>query len=356
MLRDFRTLLLVLLLPGGDLIMFGYAIDMNVRNIPTVVYNLDGRRESRELLDTFANTDYFNFIGTVGSDAEMQESIVRGEAQVCVKIPPDYTDKLITGASTQIQVLIDGSDSTVAMQALNVVNAIGLRESLDILADQLDTSGSLPVDARPRVMFNPDLRTPNFMVPGLVGIIMQMVTMLMTSFAIVREKENGTLEQLMVTPVSRLGLMLGKLIPYAVLGALETVVVLALMRYVFHVPIAGSVMLLSMFSVCFLFTVLGMGLLVSTVANNQMEAVQISIIFILPSILLSGFVFPRESMPYAIYLIGQVVPATYFIQILRGIILRGAGFADLWFQGACLLAMGIVVIGVATARFQKTLD
>ncbi|MBN2310835.1 MAG: ABC transporter permease [Candidatus Hydrogenedentes bacterium] len=355
-LRDRRTLLLVLLIPGVDLLMFGYAIDLNVKNIPTVVYDLDGRRESRELLDKFKNSGYFNFIGTVGSDQEMRDYIVRGKAQVGIKIAPDYSDKLVTGKSAQLQVLIDGSDSTVAMQALNVVNAISLRESLDVLSDTLDVTRELPVDARPRVLFNPDLRTPNFMVPGLVGIVMQVVTMLMTSFAVVKEKENGTLEQLMVTPVSRLGLMLGKLLPYAVLGTVETATVLLIMRYVFDVPIAGSLMLLAGFALCFLFTALGMGLLVSTVATNQMQAVQLSVVFILPSVLLSGFVFPRESMPAIIYAIGQIIPATYFIQVLRGIILRDAGFMDLWTQGAWLLGMGLTVLVIATARFHKTLD
>ena len=230
--------------------------------------------------------------------------------------------------------LIDGSDSTVAMQALNVANAIALRKSLSVVAGTLDPRMTPPVEARPRVLFNPDMRTPNFMVPGLVGIVMQVVTLFLTAFAIVREKETGTLEQLMVTPVSRFGLMLGKLIPYGLVGALETVMALSIMRFLFGVPIAGSLLLLAGFALIFLFTVLGMGLLISTLANNQMQALQFAFIIMLPSILLSGFVFPQESMPLPIYYIGQLIPATYFIRILRGIILRGAGFYDLWQQGA----------------------
>jgi ABC transporter DrrB family efflux protein len=291
----------------------------------------------------------------VHSDEELTRMIVQGKAKVGIKIGPDYTDSLLKGDSAQFQVLVDGGDSSVAMQALNVVNAVALRESLDVISNSIDAPSALPVEVRPRVMFNPDLRTPNFMVPGLVAIVMQVVTMLMTSFAIVREKENGTLEQLMVTPVARLGLMLGKLVPYAAIGCIETVIVLAIMRFVFGVPIAGSLALLAVFAVAFLFCALGMGLLVSTFAANQMQAVQVSVVFMLPSVMLSGFVFPRESMPWIIYFVSQFVPATYFIQVLRGIILRGATFTDLWTQGAWLLGMGLTVLGIATARFRKNL-
>jgi ABC-type multidrug transport system permease subunit len=252
-------------------------------------------------------------------------------------------------------VLIDGSDSTVAMQALNVSNAIALRKSIGLLAGVTGGMTDAPVVAQPRVLFNPDMRTANFMVPGLVGIILQMITMLLTAFAIVREKETGTLEQLMVTPVSRLGLILGKLMPYGLVGILETVSVLVLMRFLFQVPIAGSVVLLAGFTLIFLFTALGLGLLVSTFAGNQIQALQFSFFIILPSVLLSGFVFPQDSMPPVIYVIGKAVPATYFIQILRGIILRNAGFQDLWVNGVILACMGLVVLTVATLRFRKNL-
>lgn len=355
-LRDPRTLFLMLLIPGLDMTIFGYAIDLDVRDIPTVVYNLDGRRDSRELIDHFRNSGYFTITGRVFSDDELNTAIVRGKAKIGIKIAPDYTDRLLRGESAAVQVLIDGSDSTVAMQALNVANAIALRESLRLVAKRVNTPAEMPVDARPRVLFNPDMKTPNFMVPGLVGMIMQVVTMFLTAFAVVKEKESGTLEQLMVTPVSRLGLMLGKLIPYAVIGTLETSLALCIMRFLFHVPISGSLLLLAGFATIFLFTVLGLGLFISTVANNQIQAVQISFIFLLPSVLLSGFVFPQETMPVAIRAIGQIIPATYFIRVLRGIILRGAGLQDLWFEGVLLAAMGICLLALSTARFHKTLD
>jgi ABC-type multidrug transport system permease subunit len=344
-LRDPRTLFLMLLVPAVQLTIFGYAIDMDVKNIPTVIYNLDGRAESRALIDRFVNTGYFNIRGHVTSDEAVNHAI----------IPHDYSDRLLLGERTSVQVLIDGSDSTVAMQALNVSNAIALRESIDVLAEISGTTLDPPVEARPRVLFNPDMRTANFMVPGLVGIILQMITMLLTAFAIVREKETGTLEQLMVTPVSRLGLILGKLVPYGLVGIAETTSVLVLMRFLFQVPIAGSLVLLAGFTLIFLFTALGLGLLVSTFAGNQIQALQFSFFIILPSVLLSGFVFSQESMPHVIYLVGQVVPATYFIQILRGIILRDAGFADLWQNGLILAGMGLFVLTLATLRFRKNL-
>ena len=352
--RDFKTLLLMIVVPGMDLIIFGYAIDLEVRNIPTAVYNLDGRRPSRELLEAFDHTGYFTFVGRADSDAGLTHMVVSGEAGMGIKIPADYTDALGRGEGTQVQVVLDGSDSTVAMQALNAVNAVALRKSIDIITDRVDAPSVLPVDSRTRVLFNPDMKTPNFMVPGLVGIIMQVVTMLLTAFSIVRERENGTLEQLMVTPVSRLGLMLGKLAPFAVVGCVETCMALSIMHFLFGVPIHGSLALLGSFAIIYIFTGLGLGLLVSTFAQNQMQAVQLALLVMLPSILLSGFIFPLSSMPKPIYIAAHAIPATHWIGILRGIILRGAGFADLWPKAASLAVIGAVVLAAASARFRKT--
>ncbi len=354
-IRDPKTLFLMLAIPGIELTIFGFAVNMDIQHIPTIVYNLDGRQESRRLLDAFVNSNYFDIVGYVNSDEEMYRTIVRGTARIAIKIPPDFSDKTLTAEPAQIQVLIDGSDSSSAMQALNVSNAIGLRTSVEILGRVLGIENGLPVDVRPRVLFNPDMRTTNFMVPGLVGIILQVVIMLLTTFAIVREKEQGTLEQLMVTPVSRLGLVLGKLIPFAVIGIAETVSVILLMRLLFQVPIAGSLALLAAFTMLFLVCTLGLGLLISTFTDNQIQALQFAFLVILPSVLLSGFIFPQETMPTPIYLFGQCVPVTYYIRILRGIILRDAGFADLWFEGAVLGGMGVALLALATLRFRKTL-
>jgi len=354
-IRDPITLFLMLLIPGIQLTIFGFAIDLEVKHIPTAVYNLDGRPESRRLVDAFENSGYFRIVATPLSDNALVSSIVRGDAKLGLKIPPDYTDRLLLGQDVTVQLLIDGSDSTVAMQGLNVANAIALRQSLSIMSRTTNRDRP-PVELRPRVLFNPDMKTVNFMVPGLVGLVMQLVTMLLTAFAIVREKETGTLEQLMVTPVSRFGLMLGKLIPYACIGAIETTFVLSLMRFLFGVHIAGSLGLLAGFSLIFLFTTLGLGLLVSTIAENQVQAMQVAFVIILPSVLLSGFVFPQENMPKVIYWASQLIPLTYFIRILRGIIIRGAGFYDLWHEAAILAVIGLTVLITSALRFRKTLS
>ena len=354
-LRDPRTLFLMMLVPAAQLTIFGYAINMDVKHIPTVVYNLDGREESHHFIESFRNSGYFDLIKFVASDEDMMTEIVRGNAAVALKIPPDFSDKLISGTGVQVQVLIDGSNSSIAMQALNVANSIALRKSISLVTQNVGLNERPLLEARPRVLYNPDMRTANFMVPGLVGIILQLVTMLLTAFSIVREKENGTLEQLMVTPVSRLGLILGKLVPYGIVGVIETVSVLLIMRFLFQVPVAGSLLLLGAFTLVFLCSTLGLGLLISTIAGNQMQALQVAFLVILPSILLSGFMFPQEAMPYPIYVFGQFVPVTYFIRILRGIILRDAGFDDLWYEGLILAIMAVTVLGLATLRFRKTL-
>jgi ribosome-dependent ATPase len=266
-----------------------------------------------------------------------------------------------------VQVLIDGSDSQVATTALNSAALLGINASLKratVFAESLqlaaarDPTGrfAMPIEVRPRLLYNPNLRSAHFFVPGLVGIIMQLVTLFLTSFAIVRERELGTLEQLFVTPVGRGGLLLGKLIPYALLGFIETLVVLTVMVFVFRVPICGDLLLLLGTSLLFLFTALGLGLLVSTLAKTQLQAIQFAFMVMLPSILLSGFVLPRAPMPTPIYVITFAIPATYFIEILRGIILRGAGPADLWPQLAGLAVCCTVILTLSVARFRKQLD
>ena len=315
-LRDPRTLFLMLMIPGLQLTIFGFAIDLDVKNIPTVIYDLDRRPPARELVDAFVNTSYFDVVRRASSDEEFNHAIVEGTAKVGVKIPPDFTARLLAGETASFQVLIDGSDSTVARQALNTATGIATTRSLRMAAAA--APGVPALVAQPRVLFNPEIKTANFMVPGLVGIIMQLVTVFLTAFSIVREKENGTLEQLMATPVSRLGLMLGKLSPYAVIGTFETCVVLLLMRFVFGVHVAGSLPLLAGFSLLFLITALAIGLLVSTIASSQVEAMQLAFLIMLPSILLSGIVFPMETMPRGIFYVAHLIPVTYFLRILRG--------------------------------------
>jgi len=352
--RDPATLILTLAIPLMQIALFGYAINTDVKNIPTVVYDLDQRRAGRELIAAYRNTDYFRIVGEAHSDRELNDAIVAGRAKVGIKIPADFSRRLSTERQATVLVLIDGSDSSIAMNALNVANAVGLRTSLNRLVESSPAGvPAVPVEVRPKMLFNPDTKSANFIIPGLIGIIMQNITVLLTAFAIVRERERGTLEQLLVTPIQPLALMLGKLIPYGIVGFFETCMVLLLMRVVFGVPIHGSLVLLLFFSFLFLLPSLGLGLFISTVATTQAQAYQMAFFIIMPSILLSGFMFPRESMPTIMYYLGYLLPVTYFLDILRGVILRGASFEHLWHDGAALVAIGVVILGVSALRFHK---
>ncbi|MEK6285118.1 MAG: ABC transporter permease [Acidobacteriota bacterium] len=357
--RDPLTLLLMLAMPMIQLLVFGYAINTDVRDIKTAVYNLDPGPQSRDLLQAFENTDYFQIVRYVGSDEELNNAIVAGRVKVGIKIPPDYSGRLLANRQATVLVLIDGSDSSIATQSLQVASQVGLTESLARLSNELQSSqnraSQLPIEVRPKMLFNPDSRSANFMVPGLIAVILQIITTLLTAFSIVRERERGTLEQLLVTPVRPFGLMLGKLVPYGLIGIVETFTVLTVMRLVFDVPIKGSLPLLISLSILFLFTALAIGLLISTKAQNQMQALQLAWLIMLPSVLLSGFMFPRDSMPVVMQIIGYLVPATHFMEIIRGIVLRGATLVDLLPEVVTLVVMGIVLLVLSAFRFRKKL-
>jgi ABC-type multidrug transport system permease subunit len=359
--RDPITLVLMLIVPMLQLTIFGYAINTDVRNIKTAVFNLDVGRNSRELLDAFENTDYFRITENVGSDEELNNSIVAGRAKVGIKIPPDYSDKLAANRQATVLVLIDGSDSSIATQSLQVATSVGLTKSLERVADGRQggaiqgRASPLPIEVRPKMLFNPDSRSANFMVPGLVAVILQIITTMLTAFSIVRERERGTFEQLLVTPIRPFGLMLGKLVPYGLVGIFETCTVLTVMRLIFDVPINGSLVLLLLLSILFLFTALAIGLLISTKAQNQMQALQLAWLIMLPSVLLSGFMFPRDSMPIIMQVVGFLVPATHFMEIIRGIVLRGATFMDLLPEVTTLAVMGLVLLVLSAVQFHKKL-
>ncbi len=348
--RDFGTLFFSLIIPLLQMLLLGYGIDTNIRQINTVVFNADGHRESRELLDRLKNSDTFHIVRYVESDHDMNEMIIAGQAHVGIKIPVDYSDRLLHQISAQVLVLIDGSDSSVAGQAINVTTSIGLDESLRRV---LANNASFAVDMRPKLLFNPDSRSPNFFLPGLTAILLLNVTTFLTAFSIVREKERGTLEQLFVTPVKPMGLLLGKLLPYLGIGFFELCMILTFMRFAFQVPIHGSVILLALLSLPYIFVSLSLGILISSKANTQSEAMQLAFLTILPSIFFSGYIFPRETMPRVFYVISYFVPATYFINITRGVILRGAGMMHLWPHALALFAMGALLLIVAARRFQK---
>ena len=347
--RDFATLFFSLIIPILQMFLLGYGIDTNIRQINTVVYNADGRQESRELLDRLRNSDTFRINRYVSNDQDLNDAIISGMCRVGIKIPVDYSDKLLHQMSAQVLVLIDGSDSSVAGQAINVTTAIGLDESLRrVLAN---SDAVFAVDMRPKVLFNPDSRSPNFFLPGLTAVLLLNVTTFLTAFSIVREKERGTLEQLFVTPVRPMGLLLGKLLPYLGIGFFELVMIVSAMRFLFQVPIHGSVVLLAFLSLPYIFVSLSLGILISSKATTQAHAMQLAFLTILPSIFFSGYIFPRETMPKFFYVLSYFVPATYFINITRGIILRGAGWAHLWVDALALFGMGTLLLVIAARRF-----
>ncbi|PQO27371.1 ABC transporter ATP-binding protein [Blastopirellula marina] len=360
------TLFFMLVVPVMQTIIFGYAIDTEIENIPMVVLDLDGRQQAREVVTAFLNTRKFQLEERVYDAESFHRALTSGRAKVGLKIPPNFSDQLLRGEQVQLQVLIDGSDSQVATTAQSTAQLLGLNlsmgraknvaESLKV-APARDENGkiALPIDTRTRLLYNPDLDSAHFFVPGLIGIILQLVTLFLTSFAIVREREQGTLEQLFVTPVGRMGLLLGKLFPYAMIGFVELLIVLSVMIYAFGVPVNGSIPLLLVLSMLFMVCSLGLGLFVSTVATTQLEAVQFAFIIMLPSVLLSGFMFPRSEMPLPIYVITFAIPVTYFIEILRGIVLRAADFWDLIPSVLGLTLCGLAVISGSVMRFQKRL-
>jgi ABC-2 type transport system permease protein len=348
--RDFGTLFFSLIIPLLQMLLLGFGIDTNIRQINTVVFDADGRQESRELLDRLKNSDTFHVIRYVNSDQEMNNMIIAGKAHVGIKIPVDYSDKLLHKMSAQVLVLIDGSDSSVAGQAINVTTAIGLDESL---RRALVNNETLAVDMRPKLLFNPDSRSPNFFLPGLTAILLLNVTTFLTAFSIVREKERGTLEQLFVTPVRPMGLLLGKLLPYLGIGFFELCMILTFMRFAFRVPIHGNVILLAFLSLPYIFVSLSLGILISSKANSQSEAMQLAFLTILPSIFFSGYIFPLETMPKFFYALSYFVPARYFIDITRGVILRGATIVHLWPDALALFTMGTILLVIAARRFQN---
>ena len=349
--RDRTTIFFALGIPIVQLILFGFAIDTNVRQIPTIVLDSSRTQESRRLIEAFANSDVFEIRYVAKSEADLYEHFQAGTAKVGIRIPPDYSRLLQEGEQATVQVLADGSDSNITNQAVLTSNGVVLQESMRKL---LGPQGKPPVEVRPAVLFNPGLRSPNFFVPGMIAILLQMMVIMLTAFSIVRERERGTLDQLWLTPVAPLGLMIGKIIPYGLLAFLELSVILFLMRVVFQVPVHGSVALLYLLALPFVLTVMGLGLMISTRARSQSEAFQMAMGTLLPSVFLSGYIFLIENMPYVFQLISRLIPATYFIDILRGIILRGAIAQDLWMQAVILAGMGCAAIVIAARAFVRT--
>jgi ABC-2 type transport system permease protein len=351
MLRDRGTLMFAIAVPVFELILFG-VIDMNAKNIPTAIFDQSRSQESRRLIEQFGNTSYLHVTTLVDSRAELQHQIIAGHAQVAVEIPPDYARNIVAKRPANVLVMIDGSDSSVANQALSAANGVVLFNSIQNLIEH--SHAALPVDAHPVMMFNPDMRSANLLIPGLISILLTFSGTILSAFAIVKERERGTLEQLMVTPVSPLAVVTGKLLPYLGLAYLQLLIILFLMRFLFSVPIHGSLTLLLVLSPVYLLSLLSVGLLVSSRATSQMEAMQRAMGMLLPSVLLSGYIFPIASLPLPLRVVSYLLPATHYIKIARGIVIRGATFLDLWEPVVALLVISAVLIAASARAFQKT--
>jgi len=350
-IRDPTTLFFSLFVPIVEMFMLGYAIDTNVRHVATVVFDQARTQESRILVRSFENSEDFTVIGEVFTDAALSEAIVSGRAHVGIKIPENYSRQMVAGQTAQLLILVDGSQSSVAAEAVNVGNAIALRESLkQILGDR-----PLPVEARPQVLFNPDTRSANFFIPGLLVVMCQMMAVMLSANAIVREKENGTLEQLFMTPVRAIELILGKLFPYLVLTFTEFCCIAFLMRTIFQVPIHGSFLTLLGIALPFVLGMLGLGLWISTRAATRDAAMQLAMGTVIPSIFLSGYVFPVDSMPPVFWYLAYAFPTTWMIDASRGVILRGAGWSDLAPHALMLWGMAIILLFLSMMKFRKRL-
>ncbi len=351
MRRDKGTLRLALGIPVFQLVLFG-SIDTNVTLVPTAVFDQCRCPESRALKDELAATKTFRIERMVSSREALRETIVAGDAKVGIEIPPDYAKRRLEGTQATFLALIDGSDNTIASQSLAAIDGWALTRSLEELQKRTGAA-ELPVAPRPQILFNPDTRSANLLIPGLIAILLTFSGTLLTAYAIVRERERGTFEQLMVTPVSSGEMILGKLAPYLVLAFVQLVLVVFCMHVFFKVPIHGSVLLLAGLSLIYLTSLLALGLMISARSATQMEATQAAQGILLPSIMLSGYIFPLSSLPAPLRVLSEVLPATHFVAISRGIIIRGAGLDDLLREVAALAVISAVLLTASVVIFRR---
>jgi ABC-2 type transport system permease protein len=360
-IRDPRTLGVMFLAPLIQLILFGYAATSDVRDVPLAVFDQDRTPQSRHLITAFVESGQFRVARAIGSEQELAQLIDAGDARAGLIIPPRYGADLLNGKAAQVAFVLDGSDPSVASSALSSARLIGQIEATTVQQQALARRGGVvslapPLEVRPRVWYNPDMASAIFMVPALIGIILQMQATLLTSSAIVRERERGTIEQLIVTPIRPVELIVGKILPYALVALLITIEVLLAGTFWFGVPIKGSLTLLLGISCLFLLSALGIGLLISTLANTQQEAFLLTFLTLLPSIFLSGFIYPIAAMPKVLQYASGVIPLTYFLTVVRGIVIKGVGVPALTSQIIALTIFGAALIILASTRFRKRLD
>jgi ABC-2 type transport system permease protein len=360
-LRDPRTLALVLIMPVMQLFLLGYAATNDVRNVPLAVFDQDRGPATRTLLDAYRAADYFRLAYEVDSEEELRSLIDEGQARAGLIIPPDYTKRIRAGEKVQVAFVLDGSDPTVAATSLSAAQLIGQQHATQILAERLAARGQsgavdLPIEVRTQVWYNPDLISAYYMIPGVIGMILYALTSILTANAIVRERERGTIEQLIVTPIRSWELVVGKLLPYVILAFLNALEILAIGAWWFKVPIRGDLGLIFALSGLFLMSSLGIGLTASTIANTQQESMLIVWMTLLPSIFLSGFFFPLDAMPKVLQWISYIFPLRYYLVIIRSLTIKGSSMASLQNEIIALVIFGTGIMTIATLRFRKRLD
>lgn len=351
--RDPLSLAMAFIMPVMLLFIFGYAITLDINNLKTVVYDLDKSSLSRGLIDVFRSSGYFTIVGNINDQKEIDGYLDRGRAFIAISIPEDFSEKIKTGKEADLQVIVDGSDSNTATIALGYISAL-----TGIYSERISGRRIIPlIDPRVRVWYNPELKSRNFIIPGLIAVIMAVISALLTSLTIAREWERGTMEQLISTPVKTPELILGKLIPYFFIGFIDVFLSICLAVFLFNVPLRGDPLLLMSLSGIFLFGGLSLGILISLTAKTQLVASQISMIAtFLPAFLLSGFMFSISNMPKPLQVFTHIIPARYFVTMLKGIFLKGSPLKLLGFETALLAAFGILVFTAAIRKFKKRID
>lgn len=354
--RDRLTFAMMLMLPVVQLLLFGYAINTDVRHIPTVVLDDDRSAASRDFVRRLEATGFYDVRGNVTSYEEIDRLLLSGEARVALVVPPRWSSDVVRGRSAHLQLIADGSDPQIVASATNTAASLAAARSAEILAVRMGRGGAVePLTLEPNIRYNQDLRTAVYIVPGLVGVILTMTMVMLTAMALARERERGTLEQLIVSPVRRVELVVGKIVPYIAIGYVQMSLVLAVGRFVFDVRVAGSLALLFVLAFVFIAANLAIGLFFSTLAKTQQQAMQMSFFFLLPNILLSGFMFPFEAMPAPARAISQCLPLTHFLRIVRGIVLKGSALGDLAGELAWLAVILLVLVSFSSLRFRKKL-
>lgn len=355
--RDVLTMAILLFVPVFMLMMFGYALSFDVRHAPMAVLDLDRTAQSRDLVARFGNNEFFDVRYRLRDQREIDRLLGTERARLAMVIPRGYARELLAGRSPAVQLLIDGANSNAATAVLGYVQSIVQQHGLKLTARRVVRSGprslALPLDYRPRVWFNPELKSARFLVPGLIGFILMVVAVISTTLSIVREKERGTMEQLAVSPVTPLEMVVGKTAPYVLIALLSTTMILGLGALLFEIQVRGSLLLLYGVTLVFILGALGMGILISTIADTQQVAFMIAVIAtMLPSYILSGFVFPIRNMPAPVQLITYLVPARYYLVCIRAIILKGAGIEAFWPQALALCAFAIAMLGAGAVRIR----